>query len=210
MFARTPIAQSVRSAAARAPRAPAGLPRPKAQQMRFQSVKSSAEQAREAEYAAQLVKIKTAARARNMTLLTAGLIFAAGAMGFASGSLINPSIFLSSHLIPSEEAIQLQESQQPKYGTADDYKKAIRDIRKLFVSRGADDRVSTDEDDLRSHGVSDWSYHEAELPTVVVWVESTNEVQEIVRIATKYRVPITPFSGGTSLEGHFASVSLAS
>jgi D-lactate dehydrogenase (cytochrome) len=69
------------------------------------------------------------------------------------------------------------------------------------------DKVSTDAADLESHGISDWSYHEEKRPTVVVWVESTEEVVEIVKIATRWRVPITPFSGGTSLEGHFSSVS---
>lgn len=65
-----------------------------------------------------------------------------------------------------------------------------------------------DDSDLETHGVSDWSYHDAKKPTVVVWADSTDEVREIVKIATKWRVPITPFSGGTSLEGHFSSVSV--
>ncbi len=42
---------------------------------------------------------------------------------------------------------------------------------------------------------------------MVVWVEDTKEVQEVVVVAQKYKVPITPFSGGTSLEGHYSSVS---
>lgn len=39
-------------------------------------------------------------------------------------------------------------------------------------------------------------------------MNSTEEVAEIVKISKQYRVPITPFSGGTSLEGHFSSVRL--
>jgi hypothetical protein len=33
-------------------------------------------------------------------------------------------------------------------------------------------------------------------------------VVKIVKIAVKYRMPITAFSGGTSLEGHYRGVSL--
>jgi D-lactate dehydrogenase (cytochrome) len=85
--------------------------------------------------------------------------------------------------------------------------KAIEEINSIWEGIGKGDKVSIDESDLTSHGISDWSYHEEKRPSVVVWVENTEEVQEIVRIATKFRVPITPFSGGTSLEGHFSSVS---
>jgi hypothetical protein len=38
---------------------------------------------------------------------------------------------------------------------------------------------------------------------------STGDVQKVVQIANHYRVPVTPFSGGTSLEGHFSSVRLS-
>jgi D-lactate dehydrogenase (cytochrome) len=110
-------------------------------------------------------------------------------------------------LIDSTKAKAYQLENQPTYGSLADYSSAIIDIQNYFKSLGKEDKVSTDESDLESHGISDWSYHEEKRPTVVVWVESTEEVQEIVRIATRWRVPITPFSGGTSLEGHFSSVS---
>lgn len=43
--------------------------------------------------------------------------------------------------------------------------------------------------------------------TVVVYPSSTEDVVKIVKIATKYRMPIIPFSGGTSLEGNYRGVS---
>lgn len=46
--------------------------------------------------------------------------------------------------------------------------------------------------------------------TVVVYPRSTEDVVKIVKIATKYRMPVTPFSGGTSLEGNFRGVSFLS
>ena len=39
-------------------------------------------------------------------------------------------------------------------------------------------------------------------PDAVIWVESLDEVREVVRTAALYRVPIIPFGAGTSLEGH--------
>jgi len=39
-------------------------------------------------------------------------------------------------------------------------------------------------------------------PDAVLFPQSTEEVQEIVRICATHRVPIIPFGTGTSLEGH--------
>ena len=43
--------------------------------------------------------------------------------------------------------------------------------------------------------------------SVVVYPNSTEEVVKVVKIANKYRMPIVPYAGGTSLEGHFIGVS---
>jgi D-lactate dehydrogenase (cytochrome) len=40
----------------------------------------------------------------------------------------------------------------------------------------------------------------------VVYPDSTEDVVKIVNVAKKYHMPIIPYSGGTSLEGHFAGV----
>jgi D-lactate dehydrogenase (cytochrome) len=39
-------------------------------------------------------------------------------------------------------------------------------------------------------------------PDAVIWPDNTEEVQDIVGIASAHRVPIIPFGAGTSLEGH--------
>lgn len=39
-------------------------------------------------------------------------------------------------------------------------------------------------------------------PDAVVWVDNTEEVREVVRVASQHRLPIIPFGAGTSLEGH--------
>jgi FAD/FMN-containing dehydrogenase len=44
--------------------------------------------------------------------------------------------------------------------------------------------------------------------TVIVFPRSTEDVVKIVKTAVKYRMPLTAFSGGTSLEGHYRGVRL--
>lgn len=40
----------------------------------------------------------------------------------------------------------------------------------------------------------------------MIYPDSTEDVVKVVNVARKYRMPIIPYSGGTSLEGHFAGV----
>ena len=42
--------------------------------------------------------------------------------------------------------------------------------------------------------------------SVIVYPENTNDVVKIVKIANKYRMPIVPYSGATSLEGQYRGV----
>jgi D-lactate dehydrogenase (cytochrome) len=76
-----------------------------------------------------------------------------------------------------------------------------------FVGVVGEENVSTLESDLEHHAGSNWSTHnhqESERPFLVVYPASTEEVSEIMKICYKRRIPVTGYSGGTSLEGHFA------
>lgn len=42
---------------------------------------------------------------------------------------------------------------------------------------------------------------------MVVWPQSTEDVVKVVKTAVKYKMPVIPYSGATSLEGHFRAVS---
>jgi D-lactate dehydrogenase (cytochrome) len=46
------------------------------------------------------------------------------------------------------------------------------------------------------------TWHSVEPPDGVVFVQSTEDVQQVVRICARHRVPVIPFGAGTSLEGH--------
>ncbi|KAI9311767.1 hypothetical protein BX666DRAFT_1867334 [Dichotomocladium elegans] len=65
--------------------------------------------------------------------------------------------------------------------------------------------VTVDEEILQLHGYSSNSYHNEGSPNIVVFPSSTEDVVKIVNIASKLNLPIIPFSGGTSLEGHFTA-----
>ncbi|KAJ7554634.1 hypothetical protein O6H91_05G001500 [Diphasiastrum complanatum] len=68
------------------------------------------------------------------------------------------------------------------------------------------DRVVADPEERYNHGKPWNSYHEVKhIPDFVVYPRSTEEVVEIVKICTKHKVPIVPFGGATSLEGHLLS-----
>ncbi|KAF8452613.1 FAD-linked oxidase-like protein [Boletus edulis BED1] len=96
------------------------------------------------------------------------------------------------------------EDGEPTYGTPDDFQKAIQELRHAFSDEGHEPGdVSTDPDDLRIHGFSENDHHPGAFHTVVVYPRNTEDVVKIVKIATKCRMPVTPFSGGTSLEGNF-------
>ncbi|KAH8114410.1 FAD-linked oxidase-like protein [Phellopilus nigrolimitatus] len=75
-----------------------------------------------------------------------------------------------------------------KYGSANDFQTA--------------GRVTTEPEDLYDHGFSENDYHPGALHSVIVYPLCTEDVVKIVNIATRYRMPVIPYSGGTSLEGH--------
>ena len=77
-----------------------------------------------------------------------------------------------------------------------------------FVGILGEEYVSTKESDLQFHSGSDWSSYttkEDEKPFLIVFPSSTEEVSKIVKICHERKIPVTGYSGGTSLEGHFSA-----
>lgn len=90
----------------------------------------------------------------------------------------------------------------PRYAGKKDMEIAIEELRRLL----GEDAISTDDEDLRSHGYSEWSSINIDkLPVAVAYPKSTEEVSLIVKVASKYKVPMIPYSGGSSLEANFAA-----
>ncbi|KAI5785817.1 hypothetical protein EDC01DRAFT_189267 [Geopyxis carbonaria] len=76
-----------------------------------------------------------------------------------------------------------------------------------FVALLGRENVSTSTDELARVSQSDWSSFHADAekkPFLIVFPSTTEEVAGVAKICHARKIPITPFSGGTSLEGHFA------
>lgn len=94
-----------------------------------------------------------------------------------------------------------------RYGGKRAWDSAIPLLRNIV----GDQYVDLDEEELARHGASDWSSYipgpgARWEPHVVVYPETTEQVSDIARVAHKYNLPIIPYSGGTSLEGHLSGV----
>ncbi|EXC03805.1 D-lactate ferricytochrome C oxidoreductase [Morus notabilis] len=68
------------------------------------------------------------------------------------------------------------------------------------------DRLTMDYDERYFHGKPQNSFHKAvNIPDVVVFPRSEEEVSKIVKSCNKHKVPIIPYGGATSIEGHTLS-----
>jgi D-lactate dehydrogenase (cytochrome) len=56
--------------------------------------------------------------------------------------------------------------------------------------------------DIRRQHAHTTTYIPNQPPDGVVFAESAEEVQEVVRVCSEHRAPVIPFGAGTSLEGH--------
>ena len=99
----------------------------------------------------------------------------------------------------------LSQTKVPKHNTAP---ATLQAAWSDFAAIVGEDNVSTQDDDLTSHSGSEWSSHPSspgDRPFAVVRPGSTEEVSEIMKVCHRRRIPVTGYSGGTSLEGHFAA-----
>src|SRR5215218_1660890 len=78
--------------------------------------------------------------------------------------------------------------------------KAIQTAVRALTARFGN-RVVTSQAVRQQHG-NTVTWIENQPPDAVVFPQSTEDVQEVVRLCAAHRVPIIPFGTGTSLEGH--------
>ncbi|CAG8308014.1 unnamed protein product [Penicillium salamii] len=107
--------------------------------------------------------------------------------------------------LPSSSTTPLSEVDAPKHNvSASNLQAAWAD----FIAILGSENVSTAAGDLESHSGSDWSSYSAkanEKPFLILYPSTTEEVSQIMKVCHQRVIPVTPYSGGTSLEGHFAS-----
>lgn len=107
----------------------------------------------------------------------------------------------SSPITPSKSKFDSSTS-KVNYASHKELQLAIQELRVAFSVED----VETDTDTLQLYGSSENSYHPMSPHSIVIRVHCTEDVVKAVNISKKYRVPITAYSGGTSLEGHFTGV----
>lgn len=101
--------------------------------------------------------------------------------------------------------VPLETAVQPSHDTSQKNLQAAWTELKNIVGK---ENISTEASDIQSHAGSSWSsYPELpeDRPFAVVMPGSTQDVSAIMKVCHARRIPVTPYSGGTSLEGHFAS-----
>ncbi|XP_062002913.1 D-lactate dehydrogenase [cytochrome], mitochondrial isoform X2 [Rosa rugosa] len=68
------------------------------------------------------------------------------------------------------------------------------------------DNMTVDYEERYNHGKPQNSFHKAvNIPDLVVFAQSEEEVCKIVKLCDKHKVPIVPYGGATSIEGHTLS-----
>ncbi|PQM36276.1 D-lactate dehydrogenase [Prunus yedoensis var. nudiflora] len=68
------------------------------------------------------------------------------------------------------------------------------------------DNMTLDYEERYNHGKPQNSFHKAvNIPDVVVFPRSEEQVSKIVKSCDKHKVPIVPYGGATSIEGHTLS-----
>ncbi|KAF2724689.1 D-lactate dehydrogenase mitochondrial precursor [Polychaeton citri CBS 116435] len=97
---------------------------------------------------------------------------------------------------------KLEAPKKPSYADKATLEKAIKGIQEQL----GEDSITTDDEELHRHGYSEWSSINIEqLPVAVAYPKNTNEVSQIVKFCHKYKIPIIPYSGGSSLEANFSA-----
>ena len=93
----------------------------------------------------------------------------------------------------------------PRHNTAP---KSLEACWTDMISIVGKEHVSTEEGDRQYHSGSEWSSYttkDTERPFMVVFPSTTEEVSKIMKVCHTRKIPVTAYSGGTSLEGHFSA-----
>ncbi|ODV70853.1 D-lactate dehydrogenase CYBJADRAFT_169912 [Cyberlindnera jadinii NRRL Y-1542] len=133
--------------------------------------------------------------------LAVNTVLAGAVLAYTQPVLVNDDS-KSKELFPDSSTTKLDELEPPVYGTLEDLEKARDEI----VAIVGKENIATSRAELEHHSDTYFNSHHAtedQRPTLIIFPSSTEEVSEIMKITYKYRIPVIPFSGGTSLEGHY-------
>ncbi|KAJ7975919.1 D-lactate dehydrogenase [cytochrome], mitochondrial [Quillaja saponaria] len=126
------------------------------------------------------------------SLLPVALAVSAGSLAFQSYS--NPSLCDASNLDVRTEFVVKGSHKEIAQELIDELKTICQD------------NMTLDYEERYIHGKPQNSFHKAlNIPDAIVYPRSEDEVSKIVKLCGKHQVPIVPYGGATSIEGHTLS-----
>lgn len=134
--------------------------------------------------------------------VAASTVVAAGVSFYLAKSYYDkPAASANSAFTKRSESIDRNLVQQ-EYGGKKEFDQALPELRNVL----GEDGISTDDEDLKTHGYSEWSTYNCEtLPIAIAYPNTTEEVSAIAKVCHKYKLPMIGYSGGSSLEGNFSA-----
>ncbi|KAF2246583.1 hypothetical protein BU26DRAFT_431027 [Trematosphaeria pertusa] len=136
--------------------------------------------------------------ARGRFFATMTVCFIAACIGYYWGQALPPPP-------TTDSTAPLESTVPPKHNISEaNMEAAWTDFRDIV----GNENITLERSELESHSGSSWSSHPAEpgdVPFCVVKPGNTQEVSAIMKICHERKIPVTAYSGGTSLEGHFAA-----
>lgn len=146
---------------------------------------------------------KFRATAPRLPLVLAGLTLSAGGGVILGQYTSNSRKVQKPHF--GQSTLPLSKLSNPEYANASQTQDAISRIC-LIVG---ENNVNTVKSEVKAHCDSSFQWRHPlpeEYSAAVVYPSSTEEVSQVLKVCQELRVPLVPYSGGTSLEGHYIPV----
>ncbi|SCU94404.1 LADA_0G08328g1_1 [Lachancea dasiensis] len=121
--------------------------------------------------------------------------------GISLGLYIAPTLKPDKQVFPLPSITPLGQLDPPRYGNDDDLIKCIKEIQTV-VGESSVKNSAVEIDHHTDNGFNPSKPLHHQKPKYVVYPESTEDVSHIMKVVNKYSIPVVPYSGGTSLEGH--------
>ncbi|KAK4581888.1 hypothetical protein RGQ29_025159 [Quercus rubra] len=140
----------------------------------------------------------------SLALLPAALAVSLSAGSLALQSQSNPSFCDASNL-DSARGVSIGGKGSTEFVVKGSHKELPQELIDELKAI-CQDNMTMDYDERYIHGKPQNSFHKAfNIPDVVVFPRSEDEVSKIVKSCDTHKVPIVPYGGATSLEGHTLS-----
>lgn len=105
--------------------------------------------------------------------------------------------------LTQKSTLPLREIPKIKHDVSD---KNLEEARQEFLAIVGHDGIDDNPGNLKSRSSTEWSPSPSETyASLILFPKSTLDVSQIMKICTSRRIPVTGFSGGTSLDGALAS-----